>query len=452
MDRNALTHAVEFIDSLAAYRLARQKIPGMVVGIAVKGRFVLHRAYGFANAEDKIPMRAAHLFRVASHSKMFTSVAILQLAQAGHLSLDDNISSHLPWLRAHRDPRIKTITIRQVLSHGAGLVRDGSARDFWTLGASFPDVKQLKHEVLASRLILEPNQRMKYSNFGFGLLGLLIESVTGQPFERYVQANIFRRLGLKDTGVEYSKQIERRLVTGYSRYEPENERLSIEQIVTHSLASATGFYSCARDLNRFMWELCSTHSKILSQKQMSEMQHAQWTVGGVPWKAEYGLGLRIFYVGSRRLIGHGGGFPGQSTCSLIDPQNGLMVTVLMNCTDGEAGLIAQAIIRTIDFFQNNFKSAPLSAAAQAFQGRFCNLWGTYEFVSLGAKRLVAVNPDGGWDMFRDPLDEYTVVNANRLRLVKSSSFDALGEIARFSRDGKGRIVAVTIGAAKWLPK
>lgn len=131
-------HTLTFINSWLTLRQKWETYPGFVVAIAKDGKLLFNNAYGLANLEDNIPMTPDHVFRIASHSKTFTATAIMQLHESGKLQLDDLAVSYLPWLQRHKDERWKTVTLRQLMSHSAGVVRDGLDANYWRLQRDFP--------------------------------------------------------------------------------------------------------------------------------------------------------------------------------------------------------------------------------------------------------------------------------------------------------------------------
>lgn len=137
------------------------------------------------------------------------------------------------------------------MSHGAGVIRDGLDSDYWQLDKSFPNKEVLKNELLRSDLIIDNNTKLKYSNFGYSLLGMLVEKITGKSYNNYVDANIVTVLGLKSTGPEYKSIIKDNLAIGYSRRNVEKNRLPIANVDTKSMSSATGFYSTAKSMYIF---------------------------------------------------------------------------------------------------------------------------------------------------------------------------------------------------------
>ena len=146
---------------------------------------VLEAAFGHADLGSGEALTARHRFRVASHSKSFTAAAMMKLREAGRLKLDDTAGVHVAGLH----PDIAAATIAQLLSHTAGILRDGPDAAYWDGRAPFLDEAQLRAE-LALPPAIEAGTRLKYSNHGFGLAGLVIASITGEPYDAFVQREI----------------------------------------------------------------------------------------------------------------------------------------------------------------------------------------------------------------------------------------------------------------------
>ena len=166
--------ALQVIDIWLDYQARYSNLPGFQVCIRKKGHIIFSKAYGYANLKTKLALNTNDLFHIASHSKTFTSCAILQLVEQGKLNLQQAAIDFLPELKKHKDKRFKHLTIRDLLSNRSGIFRDGLDSDFWDLQKPFLSKDQLIQEVLSSDLIYTPNIYSKYSNIGFSLLGLII--------------------------------------------------------------------------------------------------------------------------------------------------------------------------------------------------------------------------------------------------------------------------------------
>jgi D-alanyl-D-alanine carboxypeptidase len=436
MHRRALDRALAYVDSWLRYRHEGSDIPGYVVAVAHEGKIVLEQGYGEADLAAEAPMTPAHIFRIASHSKTFTATAVLQLAEAGALRLDDLVVDHLSWLGGHRDRRVRRVTIRQLLCHGAGMVRDGTRADFWQLLADFPDVGTLKNEVLESLLVTEPNVALKYSNIGYSLLGLVVEAASGESYEDYVSDRIVGPLGLERTGPDHSDGLEGSLATGYGRADVYRTRLPIASVGTGAMAPATGFYGSAADLCTYFSAQMVGSKLLLSDDSKREMQRVHWHARGTGpgTQGDYGLGLGLDTVGTRRTFGHGGAYPGHITRTMVDPEEGLVVVVLTNCIDGPAEEMARGIFGIIDYFAEHVPPGRPKEDMLWMQGRYMNLWAVSDIVVTG-DRIIRVSPTS-WAPLADP-ERLEAVDAQTLRIADTGSFASAGELVRLQlRDGE----------------
>ncbi len=448
MNQKALNHSIEFIDSWLNLRYQNETIPGYVVAIAHKGDILFNKAYGYANLEKRIKLSSSHIFRIASQSKTFTASGIMQLAEAGKLRIDDYVSEYLPWLKNHQDQRWQKVTIRQLMSHGAGVIRDGKNADYWQLEGQFPDKNTFKKEILESNLVLDNNIKLKYSNYGYTLLGLIIETVSGESFDKYITKEIINPLNLKNTYPEYSKDIDGKLATGYSRTERDKKRLPIRNISTFSMAPATGFCSTAEDLCRYFSAQIIGSNNLLDDESKKEMQRVQWHANTPTeyHEVDYGLGFEIDHFTQRDVFGHGGGFPGQTTLSLADPKDNLVVVVLTNCIDSPVSWMAKNIYSIMDYFQKNTPTTKQKHNLEILEGRYMNLWSMLNIVVTGDK-VVSTYPDT-WDtLFKPQVLEY--IDDTTYKVVNTDSFYSEGEIIKFKLKS-GRVESINYtGMTMW---
>ena len=428
MDGTTLARAMRFARAWLQERYEVESIPGFVVAVSHQGTVVLAEAHGHADLERHLPMTAGHVFRIASHSKTFTATTVMQLAEAGRLRIDDPAANYLPWLKGHSDGRWAHVTLRQLLSHGGGVVRDGLQSNFWHLERPFPDAEGFTAEMRETDLVLDNNVKMKYSNFGYALLGLVVEAVAGQPYNQVVLDRIVAPLNLRHTHPDYRPELLPELATGYSRREG-GLRLPIEHVGTGALSAATGFCSTAEDLCAYFTAQMIGSGKLLSDEAKKEMQRAAWPVlaPGQASKADYGLGFDLRRNEDRETFGHGGGFPGFITRTLADPQGSLVVAALTNAVDGPAEAIALGIHRIIRYFDQH---APAAGARDwsALDGRYATLWGTTSVIAADGG-LVTVT-SAGWDPLA-AANKLEWVEDHTFRITECASGASEGELVRF---------------------
>ncbi|MBV9602945.1 MAG: beta-lactamase family protein [Chloroflexi bacterium] len=439
LDRAALLEAAGYVDRWIAYRRQQRDVPGLVVAIRHADELVLCQGYGHAHLDPPSAMTPEHVFRVASHSKMFTATAIMQLVEQGKLRLDDRAAAYVSWFKSD-------VTLRQLLNHAGGVIRDGLDADFWRVEQPFPDVATLR-ALAPDASILPPNSSFKYSNIGFGLLGQVIEAVSGTPYNQFVQEHIVRRLGLASTGPELVRDVLEQCVTGYTGKVLGVPRRGVPTINTRALSPATGFYSTAEDLCRFAAAHWFGDETLLSDAAKREMQHAAWTIE----QSEecYGLGFIAERIGERETVGHSGGFPGQSTRTLFDPIDRLVVVVLVNTSgeDGRAGPLAAEVVRCIDFAQR-WPGGSSSDLAR-YTGRFANVGGAVDIVAFGGKLFGLASESDSPSKFAWELE---VIDADRLRITKCGGFGYPGESILYERDAGGDIQRIITGGVSMYPE
>lgn len=291
---------------------ARDRFAGTVL-IARNGAGLMERAWGLADRTNKKRNTIETQFRIGSMNKMFTSVAVLQLVQRGKLSLDGTIADYWPDY-PNKDLASK-VKIRHLLSH------TGGTGDIF--GPEF-DKKRLELKTLADYVTLygerplafEPGSRFAYSNYGFLLLGLLIEKASGKSYYDYVRESIYKPAGMTSTDslpeTDYVPDRSVGYLKGRKGWEPNNTTLPWRG------TSAGGGYATVRDLMQFADALRT--GKLINHQLLAEATKPQSS------NSNYGFGFQSNPDGS---FGHGGGAPGMNGELRIYP-NGYVVAVLAN--------------------------------------------------------------------------------------------------------------------------
>lgn len=448
MNEQILKRSLNYMKDWLRFRYEREDIPGFVAAVSYKGKIIFNEAYGYANLEQKEKMTPDHIFRIASHSKTFTATAIMQLQEQGKLDVDDIAVKYLPWVKEHKDKRFLEVTIRQLLSHGAGVMRDGLDQNYWALDQPFPDRERFKKDILAAELVLDNNTKMKYSNYGYTLLGLIIESVSGDTYNKYVSDNIITPLDLQNTTPELPQNAGGKLVTGYSRADLNKCRIPIADTTTNAMSPATGFCSTAEDMCKYFTSHITGEGKLLTDSTKKEMQRAHWKVENIEDKEEYGLGFEIEYINKRSVFGHGGGFPGHITKSLCDPKNKLVVVVLTNGMSSGAGYINHSIFKLIDFFQKNTKGT--NEDLYKFEGRLMSLWSVSDIIATGDK-LISGAPNS-WQPFGEYSDELSRAGDDTFKITKTNSFSSVDELVLFKFNSDQKLMYVNYASGKMLPE
>jgi len=312
---------------------AEDALSGTVL-VAQNGRVLLDWSGGLADRRANKAVDARTQFRLASSNKMFTSVAILQLVQAGKVSLDDTIGKHLPDYpnKAVAD----TVTVRQLLTHTSGL-GDFFGDDFDQYSASLKTLDDYVQRFAKDAPQFTPGSQDSYSNYGFIVLGRIIEAVSGQSYYAYVDEHILRPAGMTGTAFEPETVDVVQRAVAYTKKEGQWTR------ETRSLPwrgmSAGGGYSTAADMLKFCEALRS--GKLVSPSLLRQATTAQNHKG---W---YGFGFVVQGQGSQRQYGHEGGAPGSNSAIVVLPEQGYVVIGLANVDPDAVGNVVNYIARRL---------------------------------------------------------------------------------------------------------
>jgi CubicO group peptidase (beta-lactamase class C family) len=309
--------------SARADQLAHDDEFSGAVLVAKDGAVRFSRAYGLADRERGIANTLRTRFRIGSMNKMFTAVAILQLAEDGKVKLTARLGTYLPDY-PNRDVTTK-VTIHQLLTHTGG-TGDIFGPDF---DAHRKELRTLADYVKLygkRGLEFEPGSSWAYSNYGFILLGVVIERVTGQSYYDYVQAHVYARAGMTRSGSVPEGQAVPDRSIGYMKPPGTTEWVPNTGTLPYRGTSAGGGYATVEDLARFAHALLS--HELLSPDSTKLL---------ITGKEEIAPGVRYAYgfedardAGGSGSVGHGGGAPGMNGDLKIYPKSGYAVAVLAN--------------------------------------------------------------------------------------------------------------------------
>ncbi len=302
--------------------------------VAKDGKTVFAQAYGLADREKKTPNTLKTRFRLGSMNKMFTAVATLQLVQNGKLDLKAPLGNYLTGY-LNKDVASK-VTIEQMLTH------TGGTGDIF--GPEF-DTHRLELKTLQDYVKLygnrgpefEPGSQWKYSNYGFLLLGVIVEKVSGQSYYDYVRDHIFKPAGMIATASEPEDQVVADRSVGYMRPDGAGWQRNTDTLPYRG-TSAGGGYSTVEDLLKFASALQTNKLLKPQYTEMLTTGKVDTTFGG-----KYAYGFQESTVNGTRCFGHGGGAPGMNGELKICPGPGYVVAVLANLDPAAATRVADFI-------------------------------------------------------------------------------------------------------------
>ena len=300
------TPATTLADAVDAIFVATagKPMPGAAV-VVLRGGAVVHaKAYGLASIETPEPNTTHTRFRLASVSKSFTALLVLQLVEQGRLSLDDPLDRYTPGFQGG-----DRILVRHLLSHTAGL----------------PDFMSLE-EAMKLPPDGAPGERLNYSNVGYQALARVIERVTGRSYEDQLYAAILDPLGMKDTGVDRKGPAARGRASGYLFTADGAATPAEYSDLTGERVASGGLYSTAEDMTRWLQALLA--GRIVRPETLQVATTPVTLAGGR--KGAYGLGFMTIPFRGLREFGHGGDISGFNSYVAIYPDDQLSVIVLSN--------------------------------------------------------------------------------------------------------------------------
>ena len=419
---------------------------GLVIGIVHDQDVVLLKAYGYSSLDPEAPMQEDSIFRIASHSKLFTAISVLRARDAGALRLDDEVATHLPWFDIeNRHPKARPVTVRHLLTHTAGLPRE-SIHPAWT-DFEFPEAEAVRDTISDQETTYATETKWKYSNLGFTLAGMVAGAASGKPFAELVNQGILEPLGMDSTSVgPIPADHQGRLATGYGRRMADGSRMSMPFVDARAFDPATGVSSSVPDMLKFLqWQMRVRDRKseeVLATNTLLEMQRVHWVQSS--WDSGWGLGFSVRHTEDRDLIGHGGSYPGYRTQTQLSPEEDVGVVVFTNAGDGNPGRFLDKAFEWVapHLAKEEEETVTYDPDWDIYVGTYRNRWGDTSVLRLEDELVIfsplSENPDRSKGTLRST-DEPDVFR------LESDGFGAHGELVRFQVNDEGAAVRIYVG-------
>ncbi|GAC1611337.1 MAG: serine hydrolase domain-containing protein [Aquirhabdus sp.] len=326
MSHLSLAQDVGRMDQIVQSYVEDNQFSGTVL-VARGEKILLNKGYGLANMEWSIANTPQTKFRLASVTKQFTAASILMLSERGKLKLDDKISAYLP----DTPPSWGDITVFHLLTHTSGIQNFTELPEFMAIMTLPRKSNETLDLVRSLPLDFQPGEKFRYSNSGYVVLGALIEKISGQSYESFLEENIFKPLEMHDSGYDSTKEVIAHRAAGYSFKDGHFENVGyIDMGVPFS---AGALYSTTVDLLR--WERGLYNGKLLTAESLKKMT--------TPYKDDYACGLFVKkYNGSREFF-HVGGINGFSTSLAYRPDDDLYIIVLSNLESSSPAILSSRL-------------------------------------------------------------------------------------------------------------
>lgn len=374
------TRLVAALDSAVQAYVASDAVPGVSVAVVRGTDTLLMKGYGYADLEWQVPTPtdASASYEIGSMTKQFTATAVLQLVGQGKLDLDADMTRYLPDFDTQGHP----VPVRRLLDHTSGIKGYTEMPIFADFAMRKLPRDSLVKVIEKAPFDFAPGTAQIYNNSAFFLLGLIIEKVSGEPYDEYVKTHIFQPLGMSSSYYCSESAIHLHHAHGYDRG-PDGLRL--KGYLDHTWPFAAGsLCSTARDL--ITWNLALHHGKVLPPDEYAALTTPRPLNDGE--RIRYAMGLVVDDLNGRRVITHGGGINGFLSDGRYYPDTDLTIIALQNSTGapGPASL-TQTLARLI-------LGPPPGPQLTAFNGNLDELLGEYTGPARGTSLKITVSLEG----------------------------------------------------------
>ncbi|HRH44298.1 MAG TPA: serine hydrolase, partial [Pyrinomonadaceae bacterium] len=393
---------IKLLDSLIQREMTDKELGGVAIALVDNQQIVWQKGFGFSNPQTKMPITTETVFRVGSVSKLFTDIAIMRLVEQGKVDLDAPITNYLPDFKP-KNPFNKPITLRQLMSHRAGLVREPPIGSYFdSVNSSLADsVKSLNQTFL----VYAPETRTKYSNAGVATVGYVLEKTQKQAFADYLKQNLLDPLGMKQSDFKPSSNTIKNLAKAemWTVFGKTFEAPTFEL----GIAPAGSMYTTTGDLSRFASAVFAADDKtnsVLKKSTLEKMWQPQYAAPNQ--KNGFGIGFAVSDLDGHREVGHGGAIYGFSTqLSLLpDDKLGVVVISTKDFSNGVTSRIAELALKAMLAEKENKPveqpepTLPIDAnLAKKLAGRFTSGDKTIDMTKRG-NILSAMDVKGGYEV------------------------------------------------------
>jgi CubicO group peptidase (beta-lactamase class C family)/D-alanyl-D-alanine dipeptidase len=338
--RHDYAEAVVALKPLIEHELKEKGIPSIAVALVDDQQIVWAQGFGFADLDHHQEATARTVYRVGSVSKLFTDIGIMQLVEQGKLNLDAPVSDYIPDFHPN-NPFGKPITLRELMSHRSGLVREppvGHAFD-----SHPPGLAEVVHSLNQTSLVYPPGAHSKYSNAGVTVVGYVLQERAGQPFAPYLKNAVLEPMGLETSGFEPTPDLTGSLAK--SEIWTYDGRFFPAPTFEIGIFPAASLYSTVTDLARFEGVLFAggrgPHGSVVSAASLHEMWTPQF------WPGQYGIGFELRTLDGHWLVGHDGAIYGFATslAALPDDKLGAVAVATLDSSNAVTDHITREALK-----------------------------------------------------------------------------------------------------------
>lgn len=328
------------LEPLIQRQMQDQQLPAFSIALVDGDSIVWARGFGYQDPDKKIPATAHTIYRVGSVSKLFTDVAIMQMVESGKVDLDAPVERYVPDFHP-TNPFGKPITLRELMSHRAGLLRETPRGNYFDSDA--PSLQDTIRSLNSTTLVYAPGTQLKYSNAGIAVVGYALQELNHQPFSEYLKRAVLVPMGMNESSFAPEPALVGNLAKAYM-WSYDGLTFPAPKFEL-GIAPAGCMYSTVTDLAKFLTVLFnggrSPNAQVLKRETLEQMWTPQFATQGQ--KRGYGLGFAISELDGHRVIGHGGAIYGFATevVGLPDEQLGVVTVTTMDAANAVVNAVAK---------------------------------------------------------------------------------------------------------------
>ena len=336
-------------DQLRPWILAEledKQIPALSIVLVDDQEIVWASGFGSADRERNVTADANTVYRVGSVSKLFTDIGVMRLVERGELDLDAPIEKYVPDFKP-TNPFGKPITLRRLMCHRAGLVREPPAGNYFD--PTEPSLAETIASLNTTELVYEPGTRTKYSNAGIGLVGYVLEKKSGRPFAQYIQKEVLDPLAMSSSAFDTTPLVRQRLAKAFM-WTYDGRVFPVPRF-RFGMDPCGGLYSSVNELGQFLRVLLAGGRcgdvQVLRPETLEMMWTPQEQTGGKKGPREFGIGFALSKLDGHRRVGHGGAVYGFATelAALPEEKLGVAVVNTMDAANTVSSRLADHALR-----------------------------------------------------------------------------------------------------------
>jgi CubicO group peptidase (beta-lactamase class C family)/D-alanyl-D-alanine dipeptidase len=414
--------AADKIAAAAKWEIETKAIPSIAIALVDRNGVVWSQAWGHADADGKVPATTASVYRAGSVSKLFTDVAIMRLVEQGKIDLDKPVTTYLPSFQPH-NPFGGAITLRQLMTHRSGLVREPPRGHYFDMNpkGQADTVASLND----TTLVAAPGTLTKYSNAGISVVGQVLATVTGKPYEQAVHDLVLGPLGMNASSMMLAPARDR---LAYSEMASFDSARTPAPIFDLGMPAAGSLYTTTGDLGRFAVAMLNHGAGLIKPASLDEMWRPQYAANN--GSRTFGLGFIVTDVDGQRVVGHSGGIYGFSTEMRLMPEAGIGAIVFSTVDSGASS--AKLVRYALQAFLAERTGKPLPAfptseAVKGDEARRLSGWYSDGHESVGLRLFqdqLAIDGPESAGMVRKTGSAYTIEDAQLIDDALSFAPDA----------------------------